>query len=153
MIPEMPDRIIDVRDVFHNINMLLKYYRHFKLYCEHAVDAIDWHLHDHHFQTVIDAIGEHQLESMTILTHIDTMMERYHDLCSLHGDDRRYNLIRLKYLDMDCAEFGRCVPTAEQLADWFDCDVRTVQRDIRLAKRELSILIFGDAKKILKKSK
>ena len=51
MIPEMPDRIIDVRDVFHNINMLLKYYRHFKLYCEHAVDAIDWHLHDHHFQT------------------------------------------------------------------------------------------------------
>jgi hypothetical protein len=128
----------------YNIRTALSHYRYLAAFIENAVDAMQWYIDDYQISSEVRSITKSRMETMVFKAHMDKALETYRQLSQCDGNIRPYNVIVRKYIDPARGSDGRGKPFSnEQLADLFDCEVRTIQRDLREAYTRLSILFFG----------
>jgi len=134
-----------------NTRLLLKNYRSFRNYAknavykasqlkENAVDILDG-LDDYSFDDslYIESIKKSQQRTLIILNHIDEMLRYYKIDCEQSGKDeelRRYRIIMAYYINDP-------KKSAEQIAEDEHIERRTLYKDINMALKPLSALIFG----------
>lgn len=134
-----------------NTRLLLKNYRSFRNYAknavykasqlkENAVDILDG-LDDYSFDDglYIESIKKSQQRTLIILNHIDEMLRYYKIDCEQSGKDeelRRYRIIVAYYINDQRK-------SAEQIAEDEHIERRTLYKDINMALKPLSALIFG----------
>ena len=134
-----------------NTRLLLKNYRSFRNYAknavykasqlkENAVDILDG-LDDYSFDDglYIESIKKSQQRTLIILNHIDEMLRYYKIDCEQSGKDeelRRYRIIMAYYINDP-------KKNAEQIAEEEHIERRTLYKDINIALKPLSALIFG----------
>lgn len=128
----------------HNIRLALQYYRYLEAFIENAVDSMQWYIEDYQISSEVRAITKSRMETMVYKAHMDRALEMMKEICEQEGVPRQFNLINRKYIDPAGGSDGRGKPfTNEQLADMFDCDIRSIYRDLDKAYKKLSILFFG----------
>lgn len=134
-----------------NTRLLLKNYRSFRNYAknavykasqlkENAVDILDG-LDEYSFDDslYIESIKKSQQRTLIILNHIDEMLRYYKIDCEQSGKDeelRRYRIIVAYYINEQRK-------SAEQIAEDEHIERRTLYKDINMALKPLSALIFG----------
>jgi len=134
-----------------NTRLLLKNYRSFRNYAknavykasqlkENAVDILDG-LDEYSFDDslYIESIKKSQQRTLIILNHIDEMLRYYKIDCEQSGKDeelRRYRIIVAYYINEQRK-------SAEQIAEDEHIERRTLYKDINIALKPLSALIFG----------
>jgi len=134
-----------------NTRLLLKNYRSFRNYAknavykasqlkENAVDILDG-LDEYSFDDslYIESIKKSQQRTLIILNHIDEMLRYYKIDCEQSGKDeelRRYRIIVAYYINKQRK-------SAEQIAEDEHIERRTLYKDINMALKPLSALIFG----------
>lgn len=134
-----------------NTRLLLKNYRSFRNYAknavykasqlkENAVDILDG-LDEYSFDDslYIESIKKSQQRTLIILNHIDEMLRYYKIDCEQSGKDeelRRYRIIVAYYINEQRK-------SAEQIAKDEHIERRTLYKDINMALKPLSALIFG----------
>jgi hypothetical protein len=134
-----------------NTRLLLKNYRSFRNYAknavykasqlkENAVDILDG-LDEYSFDDslYIESIKKSQQRTLIILRHIDEMLRYYKIDCEQSGKDeelRRYRIIVAYYINEQRK-------SAEQIAEDEHIERRTLYKDINMALKPLSALIFG----------
>ena len=134
-----------------NTRLLLKNYRSFRNYAknavykasqlkENAVDILDG-LDEYSFDDslYIESIKKSQQRTLIILKHIDEMLRYYRIDCEQSGKDeelRRYRIIVAYYINEQRK-------SAEQIAEDEHIERRTLYKDINMALKPLSALIFG----------
>ena len=140
-----------------NTRLLLKNYRSFRNYAknavykasqlkENAVDILDG-LDEYSFDDslYIESIKKSQQRTLIILNHIDEMLRYYKIDCEQSGKDeelRRYRIIVAYYINEQRK-------SAEQIAEDEHIERRTLYKDINMALKPLSALIFGiDSRKL-----
>lgn len=87
----------------------------------------------------INSIKNSVARTRIILEHVDTMLSAFQKACSnarKPADRRRYNIIRDMYL-------SETKLSAEEVAEMYGIDVRTVFRDVDAACETLSTYLFG----------
>lgn len=146
----------------HNTRLLLKNYRRFRAHvdegvssgkkaasdkktggkrsAENAINILD-NLDEFSYNDnlYIESIKRSQERTAIILCHIDKMMEYYRIDCDLNGTDedvRRYKVVTASYI-----EEPKMSP--QEIAETFGIERRTIYRDINIALRQLTALIFG----------
>ncbi|MDR1630079.1 MAG: hypothetical protein LBS36_07710 [Oscillospiraceae bacterium] len=134
-----------------NTRLLLKNYRVFKSHAqgavykatqakEKAVDILDG-LDEFSFDDglYVESIKKSQQRTIIILKHIEEMLRYYQIDCEQsHKDEemRRYRIIMDYYIQDD-------KKSAEEIAEKEHIERRTVYKDINIALKPLSALIFG----------
>lgn len=134
-----------------NTRLLLKNYRAFSNYAknavykasqakENAVDILDG-LDDYSFDDslYIESIKKSQQRTLIILRHIDEMLKYFRIDCEQSGKDeemRRYRIIMAYYIEGD-------KKSAEEIAAAEHIERRTFYKDVNIAIKPLSALIFG----------
>lgn len=134
-----------------NTRLLLKNYRSFRNYAknavykasqlkENAVDILDG-LDDYSFDDslYIESIKKSQQRTLIILNHINEMLRYYKIDCEQSGKDeeqRRCRIIMAYYINEQRK-------SAEQIAEEEHIEKRTLYKDINIALKPLSALIFG----------
>ena len=134
-----------------NTRLLLKNYRSFRNYAKNAVykasqlkenavdilDGLDEYSFD--YSLYIESIKKSQQRTLIILNHIDEMLRYYKIDCEQSGKDeelRRYRIIVAYYINEQRK-------SAEQIAEDEHIERRTLYKDINMALKPLSALIFG----------
>ncbi len=134
-----------------NTRLLLKNYRSLKYYVkgaiykasqvkENAIDVLDG-LDDYTFDDslYIESIKKSQQRTLIILKHIDEMLRYYRIDCERGGKDedmRRYRIIMAYYIDDE--KLG-----VDEIAEQEYIERRALYRDVNIALKPLSALIFG----------
>jgi len=140
----------------HNTRLLLKNYRRFRAHVnegvnstkkvdgkrptENAINILD-ELDEYSYNDgmYIESIKRSQERTAIILRHIDKMLEYYRIDCDLNGTDediRRYKVVMASYINE-----SKMKP--QEIADAFGIERRTIYRDISIAMKHLTALIFG----------
>lgn len=134
-----------------NTKLLLRNFRMFKAHAENAVfDAsqIDENAYDiidlmsdrwADSEVFVASIKESVARTVTIVTHIETMLRLYEAFCEKSGNPeeyRRNRVIRGIYID-DPPQ------TVKELADANFVTTRTIYNDIDIACERIAALIFG----------
>lgn len=140
----------------HNTRLLLKNYRRFRAHVnegvssekkpsgkrptESAISILD-DLDEFSYRDglYIESIKRSQERTAIILRHIDKMMEYYRIDCDLNGTDeavRRYKVVMASYIDEPKI-------SPQDIAETFGIERRTIYRDINIAMKQLTALIFG----------
>lgn len=137
----------------HNTKLLLQNYRMFVIHADHAVyragDVLnelpeeilqrmmgDWVEDD---SIYIESIKSSKFRTAIIVKHIEDMLSMYEIFCEKSGNEeekRRYRILKMRYID-DPGLDVPAIATIECLAN------RTVYKDLDLAIKRLSTLIFG----------
>lgn len=138
----------------HNTRLLLKNYRILKIHAKNAIsssnqikaagenaigilDSLDAdELTDGLY---IESIKKSQERTAIILSHIDMMMELYRAYCYNTGnaeDIRRYRVIMENYIEEP-------KKSAQDIADTYGIEKRTVFKDITTAIKPITALFFG----------
>lgn len=140
---KIPANVMLRNKVLHNTGIALRYYRFLKAYCERAVDSITWNLGAEKVPSYIESIAKTRLETLTILVHMERALETYKELCKIDGNIRPAKVIEMKFfISLDSNNLGKAYTNME-LAEIFEVDRRTIDRDIREGKEKLGILLFG----------
>lgn len=127
-----------------NTKLLLVNYKNFKLHCGEIKAEIDkLEDHDNLFEyldmddLVIESIKQSKKRTIAMVKYIDQMLEVYRLVVSgKPEEERKYETIKKLYISD-----GEM--TVEKLAECHNVHTRTVQRDINVAVKTLSSLIFG----------
>lgn len=134
---------IDLSKYFHNVTEALSNYRALTAFCESAVDQVIWTINGIDIPTRLMCNAERVLTTADIKAHIDNELEVYEGVCELRGEERKFNIIRCKFIDMPGSKHKKGVFSNESLAGVFDCSVDTIKRELKEAKKELKIYFFG----------
>ena len=133
-----------------NTKLLLSNYREFKEFVKNAIyskeqitetiDLIDlmWDPYDRQ-DVLLESIKTSKVRTMTIIKHIDEMLEIYQTMCMTsknEADQRRYGILYDSYISDEKY-------TIEEIADKYNVDTRTAYRDRKFAIDKVAKLIFG----------
>lgn len=132
-----------------NTKLLLRNYRMFKEHCDNAVyevEQLDESVYDildtltgSDSTLFVESIKQSVARTVTIVKHIDVMLQLYETYCYRIGspeEDRRYRVIKALYIDEN-------PPEIDELAEQENIAKRTIYKDIDSACERLSALIFG----------
>jgi len=135
----------------YNTRLLLKNYRWFK---EHVAEGIstgaqakesvsgildEFENIDYNDTMRIESIRKSQQRTAIIIRHIDRMLECYRAICEQSDspeDLRRFNILKATYIDEP-------KKSVNEISVTFGVDRRTVYRDINIAIKPITALIFG----------
>lgn len=134
----------------HNTKLLLRNYRMFKAHAENAVydvQDIDESAYDildlmsdrgQDSDAIVESIRQSVARTVTIVSHIDTMLGLYEVYCAKAGPEemRRWGVIRGLYIIEQPM-------TVRELANTYCVAERTIYRDIDAATERLAALVFG----------
>ena len=137
-----------------NTRLLLKHYRTLKahnkiadsstdkIYEEDAVDVLDDIEAIDDEEQYVQAISRTKIRTLIIVGHLNKAMKYYEAICKSEGkiQERRYKIIKYMYID---SREDDSTPNYEEAAEYFNLNIKTVGRDVRLAIEDLSILFFG----------
>lgn len=136
---------IDLRLYFHSIDDCLQAYRPLKMHVESALDEMTLELSQAQSSFRINAklwsTAQSKVVSAALIEHIERQMAVYEELCKLYDSERRFGAVFLKFIYMP--ENNLRIPTNKEIATHYECNERTVSRDLELAKQELKLLLFG----------
>jgi len=134
-----------------NTRLLLRNYRSLKTHArdavfsatqakENAVDILDG-LNDYSFDDdlYVESIKKSRQRTLIILRHIEEMLRYYRINCEQSGkaeELRRYRVIMATYINDE-------KKSAEEIATDENIERRTIYKDINMAIKTLSALIFG----------
>lgn len=123
-----------------NTNLLLKNYRMLTKHCEHILVEIEEY-EDIVFDPndlQIHALMKYKAKTKKMLAYFDAVFRSYKQYCAVSGiaAKRRADVIERKYINPKNQ-------TAEEIAEYYDLEKRTVFRDINKATDELSVFLFG----------
>jgi cobalamin biosynthesis protein CbiD len=139
----------------NNTRLLLEHFRNFKQTAQEAVfdvkeieeetaleilEELMSSAFSDFLEIRIESIKKNVARTVTMVSHISKMIEIYKTVCerSYKSEEmRRYRVIVAKYIQ-DEKEL-----TTDDIAEAEHVDIRTVQRDIKIALETLSTLIFG----------
>lgn len=137
----------------HNTKLLMEKYRGFVVHSKSAVYDATQIDDDYDLASLLDMMGcgegprqlsitsiqESAARTRVLVHHIDQMIEFFRCRCEhspKQEDARRYRIIDAMYIsDKE--------KSPQQLADEENIDLSTVYKDIKIALRQLSALIFG----------
>lgn len=137
----------------HNAKLLLQNYRMFVIHAGHAVYRSDDILEElpekilgqmmgdapDRDEIYIESIKSSKLRTAIIVKHIEDMVSMYEIFCEKSGNEeerRRYRILKMRYME-DPSFDVPSIAAIESVA------VRTVYKDLDLAIKRLSALIFG----------
>ncbi|WP_143314968.1 hypothetical protein [Clostridium sp. HBUAS56017] len=137
-----------------NTRLLLKHYRTLKahnkiansstnkIYEENVIDVLDDIEAIDDEEQYVQALSRTKIRTLIIVGHINKAMKYYEAICKNEGKskERRYQVIKYMYIDLRADD---SIPNYEEVAEYFNLNVKTVGRDVRLAIEDLSILFFG----------
>ncbi|MCV2505557.1 hypothetical protein [Melissococcus plutonius] len=121
---------------FHNTRLLLKNFDKLKAHVQTVADQLEedkdtfWN----HKYLTLSALMQNRAKTVKIMHHVDICLNEYEKMCNETGG-RGYNLIEKKY-------FGRKM-SDEAIAEYYNVDRTTINRQIKEAINELSILLYG----------
>lgn len=134
-----------------NTKLLLREYRKLKAYCDdavysskqvekNAIDILD-EMDEFEFdnEMYIDSIKRSKERTLVIIEHINKMLDmfRYYSEASKKPEDnRRFKVIYDMYISEEES-------SADDIAERYDIETRTVYRDISNGVETLSALLFG----------
>lgn len=137
----------------HNTRLILKNYNLLKIHNDSSIAELADIVDDEAFDLIsamlnkpdaeeikIKSIKQSVVRTRIILDHIDTMLEAYRRRCvksNREMEKRRWEVIARMYLYED----GRM--SADEIANEFRLDTRTIYRDVDMACEDLSTLLFG----------
>ncbi len=134
-----------------NTKLLLRNFRMFKAHAENAIyDAMDVDENAYDIidlmsdrwsdsEAVVESIKQSVARTVTIVSHVETMLRLYEVYCEQSGNPeeaRRDRVIRGLYVD-DPAK------SVKDLAEEFSVTPRTIYNDIDIACERVAALIFG----------
>ena len=136
----------------HNTKLLLRKYRLFNehigssTFKESQINiamAIDFsqQMYDpgNRADQVVNGILNSTKKTKIILSHINSMLHIYELYCNEYDSEqmkRRYDALYGKYIAEERTSY-------EEMAEKWNVDVRTIQRDIKIAESDFSVLLFG----------
>lgn len=135
-----------------NTKLLLRNFRMFKLHSDNAVselqeiDEEDYQVFEEMMSNrmtdsnlFVESIKKSVARTKIIVEHVSEMVDLYGVYCQQSPkpeDIRRFRVLKAMYIDDKNL-------TAYQIAEQEDIDERTVYKDINIAAKKLSALIFG----------
>lgn len=134
-----------------NTKLLLRHYRSFKSHVQNAIyesdlqedentaDILELMWENNSTEAVVESIKRSATRTKLIVEHTETMLNAYKMMCMRSGNDtdkRHWNVI----YDMYIAE--EMIPK-EEIAERNHIELRTVYKDVDVACKKLSTLIFG----------
>ncbi len=138
---------------YHNTKLLLKNYRRLSKYFDKAVfNAEEAQKVDESFEslmrsmtkpidnnTFVESIQSNYVTTKIIMTHVNRMLDCYKLLCEnshRDADARRWRILDSLYLADDYT-------TAEEIAEREYISKRTLYKDVDVAIKDLTVLLFG----------
>lgn len=125
----------------HNTKLLLRNYNKLKAHCKVVGEQLEedqgtfWN--DRKLDLSI--LMQNKAKTVKIMNQVDRALDHYERDCLKAvtlNESRRYDIIKMKYLNKEHS-------TDEDIADRYDIDRRTVQRNIENAVDDVSIILFG----------
>lgn len=128
-----------------NTRILLKNYRHLKVYCNEMKESMDVAedekgeiiTEDKEFLT-LESIKKSEARTLAMMRFIDSMISVYEKDCKHLGDEavRRYETLLHFYINDEKKTYA-------EIATLHNVHERTAQRDLKEAVHAMSVLFFG----------
>lgn len=134
-----------------NTKLLLKHYRSFKSHVQNAiyetdvseeentVDILELMWENNNTEAVVESIKRSATRTKLIIEHTETMLNAYKMMCMRSGNDtykRHWNVVYDMYISDE-------IISKEEIAERNHIELRTVYKDVDVACKKLSTLIFG----------
>ena len=126
---------------FHNTRLLMREYHKLKAHNEvvkEHIEAVQGTFWEHRWLN-LDILMQNKAKTVKIMNQVDRALDHYERDCLKAvtlNESRRYDIIKMKYLNKEHS-------TDEDIADRYDIDRRTAQRNIENAVDDVSIILFG----------
>lgn len=123
-----------------NVTLLLDNYRRLKKHCESIENEVEEKEVGGIIveELTIDSLLKYRIKTANMMKHFDRMLKHYESDC-MNGTEeeyRRYKVIKNRFLN------EQRLPV-QKIAELFYVDEKSIYRDIKIAKEELSVLLFG----------
>jgi len=106
---------------------------------ESAADILESMMNIYNDEIIVESIKRSASRTAIIVSHVENMLKVYEKQCNKCNDmiqKRRWEILKKSYLDVPTL-------TAEEIAENFVITKETVYKDINIACKALSALIFG----------
>ena len=136
-----------------NTRLLLKNYRGLTVHIrmtsssadkvkqENAIDVLDDIESIDDEEQYIQAISRTKIRTSIMIEHINKVLNYYKLICkSEESNKRKYKILEILFINKTADDI---VPTYEDAAEQLEISVSTVNREVRDAIQDLSILLFG----------
>lgn len=134
-------RCARIRNAHHNTGLLLRNYHKLKAHClsvEEQLEEDEDTFWDHKYLT-LNSLMQNKAKTVKLMRHVDICLNAYEITCK-HSDSpeerRGYEIIDKKYL-------AKRKWSDQELADYFNKDRTTINRNAKQAIEELSIFLYG----------
>lgn len=125
----------------HNTTLLLRYYHKLEAHTESVEEQLEadkdtfWN----HRWLDLNMLMQNKAKTVKLMHHVDIALEIYKKECSLsksYEESRRYQILERKYL-------WEKKQTDQEIADFFQKDRTTINRNCKEAIKDLSVILFG----------
>lgn len=131
------NRMARIRNAYHNTGLLLRKYHELKAHClsvEEQLQEDEDTFWDHRYLT-LSSLMQNKAKTVKLMHHVDVCLDAYKRICKEEGT-KNYTILQAKYLSKN-------KKTDQEIADYFRKDRTTINRNIKDAIGELSILLYG----------
>ncbi|WP_375180555.1 hypothetical protein [Enterococcus rotai] len=121
---------------FHNTRLLLKNYDKLKAHVQTVEDQLtgDQETFWNHKYLTLSALMQNRAKTVKIMHHVMYCLSEYERICT-ENKSRGYELLKKKYFGAKLSD--------EMIASFYDVDRSTVNRQIKDAINDFSILLYG----------
>lgn len=121
---------------FHNTRLLLKNYDKLKAHVQTVEDQLvgDQETFWNHKYLTLSALMQNRAKTVKIMHHVMNCLEEYEKICN-ESQSRGYKLLEKKYFGSKLSD--------ELIAGFYGVDRSTINRQIKDAINEFSILLYG----------
>lgn len=125
----------------HNTALLLRYYHKLKGHTDSVKEQLeaDQDTFWDHRRLDLSMLMENKAKTVKLMDHVDYALEIYEKVCNNSDsaeERRRYQIIMRKFIN-DKKE------SDQQIADYFNKDRTTINRNCKEAIQDLSVILFG----------
>lgn len=121
---------------FHNTRLLLKNFDKLKVHVQTVENQLigDQETFWNHKYLTLSALMQNRAKTVKIMQHVMHCLDEYEKICN-ENQSRGYELLKKKYFGSKLSD--------EMIADYYDVDRTTINRQIKDAINDLSILLYG----------
>lgn len=121
---------------YHNTRMLLSNYDKLKAHVKNVEDRLiedEDSFWNHRFLT-LSILMQNKAKTVKIMHHVDDALNEYRNIC-VESCSRGYSLLEKKYFGLKMSD--------EAIAEFYKVDRSTINKQVKDAVNELSILLYG----------
>ncbi|WP_270328837.1 hypothetical protein [Enterococcus malodoratus] len=125
----------------HNTSLLLRYYHKLKGHTNSVKEQLeaDQDTFWNHNWLDLSALMQNKAKTVKLMDHVDYALEVYEKVCKNSDSSeerRRYQIIMRKYINENRQ-------SDQEIADYFNKDRTTINRNCKEAIKDLSVILFG----------